>query len=133
MPTRIRVQARYHVQAVGKSGAQPRAHAVDRCSVGWLHQFVTKVGASAIAVDSVQTAGLEADDMRHLLSTTPLRLAIGISQLNRAGQPHAARSWEYECDVCLLVEADMWGVAKSRYQQLPMTGAVNPKEVADVA
>lgn len=91
---------------------------VGRCAVSWLHDHLRRSKSVAVAFDSAQSLGLEPADVRHLLATTSLRLAVVISQLNRAGDPAGKRELAHECDVHVEVRDGRWSLAKSRYQPL---------------
>ena len=106
---------------------------VGRCTVAWLHEQLRRSKATAVAFDSAQCLGLEPADVRHLLATTPLRLAIVISQLNRAGDPAGRRELAHECDVHVEVRGGRWSLAKSRYQRLDAASGSVMKEETHAA
>ncbi len=121
-------------ELLGRTGVRRRDfHVTGRSSLGWLHDFLSRQNATAVAFDSVQSCGVEAGDMRHLIATTSLRLVVAISQLNRAGQPHAAREVEYDCDIHLAVSDGYWSVVKSRYQACDDVRGPVAEGVANVA
>lgn len=112
-------------ELLGRCGVKRRDfEVVGRCTLEWLHDRLVQSRCVAMAIDSVQTAGLSSGDVRHLLSTTPLRMVVCVSQLNRSGQPHLAREFEFESDVLVTVDRLQWSVTKSRYQPLPVEGTV---------
>jgi hypothetical protein len=108
-------------------------HCVGRAGVSWTHQFLVQHRVVAGAFDSAQALALEAADVRHFLATTPLRLAVVISQLNKAGEPAGRRELAHEADVHIEVAEGHWRLAKSRYQDVTSVGGAVLGEVADVA
>lgn len=99
-----------------------------------LYELVTSRRATALAIDSVQSSGIEAGDARHLLATTGLQLVVAIAQLNKSGDVSGTREFQHECDVHLRVEqGGDWQLLKSRYQPMPLSGSVFDPGVADVA
>jgi predicted ATP-dependent serine protease len=106
---------------------------VGRCSVAWLHDQLRRSKSVAVAFDSAQSLGLEPADVRHLLATTSLRLAVVISQLNRAGDPAGRRELAHECDVHVEVSGGRWSLAKSRYQRIQEAEGLVMKEETHAA
>lgn len=102
--------------------------AVGRVSVAQLHELAVSRRAVAVAFDSAQSLDVEAADLRHFLSTTPLRLCVVVSQLNRAGSPAGRRDLPHEVDVHLAVEAGSWVLLKSRYQPTGLVGDVRSEK-----
>jgi len=104
--------------------------AVGSVTVDQLHTLLVQERVLALGIDSVQAAGVESVDMRHLLATTPLKALFAISQLNKRGQPAGLRALPHECDVHISVDAMRWRVVKSRYQPTGLEGDVLAKEAA---
>jgi predicted ATP-dependent serine protease len=104
--------------------------ALGSVTVDQLHALLVRERTVALGVDSVQTAGIESVDMRHLLATTPLRVLFAVSQLNKQGDPHGVRSLAHECDVHLSVDEMRWRISKSRYQPVGVSGDVLTREAA---
>jgi hypothetical protein len=113
---------------------RPDYHCVGRAGVAWTHQYLVRHRVVALGLDSAQALGVEPADVRHLLATTPLRLAVVVSQLNKAGEPAGRRDLVHEADVHIELAEGYWRLAKSRYQAVDgVGGAVLEEEVPDVA
>ncbi|MBI4700370.1 MAG: hypothetical protein HY744_04240 [Deltaproteobacteria bacterium] len=100
-------------------------HVVGRADLDAVHRQLARSHAVALAVDSVQVAETEPDDLRHLLAVLPdLRLAVAVSQLNKAGVIEGAMRLAHEADVIVELHEMSWTLAKSRYQ--PIAGVGGP-------
>ena len=99
-------------------------HVVGQGSVDEIATFARKVKAEALAVDSVSAAGLTAAELRSLGAAAGVGLLLGTLQATKAGAPLGANELLHEADVTAHVEALRWSLEKSRYQALPVEGAV---------
>ena len=110
---------------------RPGVRIVARASVDYVTSLLESRRPSVLVIDSVQAAGsLEPQDVRHWLTVTPLQCAICVQQVNKAGEPAGVNAWSHDADVCIRVDDGIWSVTKSRFQPLPVSGPVVPKEEA---
>lgn len=99
-------------------------HVVGQGSVDEIAAFCLKVKAEALGVDSVSAAGLTSAELRSLGAAARVGLLVGTLQATKTGAPLGANELLHEADVTAHVEALRWSLEKSRYQALPVTGAV---------
>ena len=111
-------------QAVPMSGQTPRTSASSpgRASTAVV-EFALARKAVAVAIDSVQEAAWNTQELRHLLAVVPtLDLLVGVQQVTKDGQPAGLMALQHESDIQVTVESMEWSLKKSRYQDLAGVG-----------
>jgi predicted ATP-dependent serine protease len=92
---------------------------IARASVDAVVEFALARKAVAVAIDSVQEAAWNTQELRHLLAVVPtLDLLVGVQQVTKDGQPAGLMALQHESDIQVTVESMEWRLKKSRYQDL---------------
>jgi len=107
---------------------------IARASVDAVVEFALARKAVAVAIDSVQEAAWNPQELRHLLAVVPtLDLLIGVQQVTKDGQPAGLMALQHESDIQVAVETMEWRLKKSRYQDLADVGGdVLPAPMSEI-
>lgn len=94
-------------------------------------RYCKRVGAVALAIDSLNATPLQADDLRGLQDQAGVPLLLATLQVTKAGLPAGGNATLHEADVTLAVENiaasgydGRWRIEKSRYQPTGLEGKV---------
>jgi predicted ATP-dependent serine protease len=102
---------------------RPDFGVIARASVDSVVEFALARKAVAVAIDSVQEAAWNTQELRHLLAVVPtLDLLVGVQQVTKDGQPAGLMALQHESDIQVTVESMEWSLKKSRYQDLAGVG-----------
>ena len=98
-------------------------HVLAHASVDHVVEFSRAKKAASLVIDSVAECVWRADELRHVLEVLPcLDLLIAVAQTNKDGEPLGRQALIHEADVVVICQGMIWGLRKSRYQDLGLAG-----------